>query len=74
MWQTLLAIFYMLWLCAALGFLYLIWHDGKMRAQKMTQMLIDAAMKSAEAAHLAAEAANHTASALAQQKQEREKE
>lgn len=52
-----LTFFYVLWLCAVLLFLWFIWRNGEQRTQRLEQSLIDSALKSAEAAKIAAEAA-----------------
>ncbi len=56
MWQTVLTLFYVVWLLAVLVLLWLIWRDSVKRAQALDKTLIDATLKASEAARQAAEA------------------
>ena len=55
--QALVTIFDLAWLCAVLVLLFAIWRGGATRLYRLQQTLIEAAMKSAEAAKRAADAA-----------------
>jgi hypothetical protein len=58
MWQTVLTIFYVLWLCAVLALLWLIWRNGVRYTMRLEQTLINAALKASDAAQKAAESAH----------------
>lgn len=62
--QIALTIFYIVWLIAVLVFLGLIWRDTRSHIHRMERALVEVAMKSAEAAHTAAEAARRQAALL----------
>jgi len=60
MWQSILTIFYVVWLIAVLILLWLIWHSSENRLkhiEKMEQVQFDAAMVTAKAAQKAADTA-----------------
>jgi len=58
--QLIVTIFYIVWLCGVLVFLWLIWRSSV----RVTPALIDAATKSATAAQIAVEAARTLAEQL----------
>jgi hypothetical protein len=57
MGQTIQAIIFYAWLLGVLVLLFLIWRNGTTRTARLTQALIDLGNKGADAAKVAAEAA-----------------
>ncbi len=62
--QLILTIFYITWLCAVLGFLFLIWRTQHRYIREMEGTVLDAIKVSAEAARTSAEAAAKLATVL----------
>ena len=62
--QIILTIFYVVWLCAVLVFLFLIWRTTRSYIREMEGTVLDAIKVSAEAARTSAEAAAKLATVL----------
>ncbi len=62
--QIILTIFYVVWLCAVLVFLFLIWRTTRSYIREMEGTVLDAIKVSAEAANRSAEAAAKLATVL----------
>lgn len=57
-WNIALSLFYVCWLIVVLIFLWMIWHNGVKRAERIEQALIDAALITATAARQSADTAH----------------
>ncbi len=64
MWQTILTIFYLVWLCTVLVFLWLIWWSTTRYIHRMEQTMLVSRAISAEAALKSADAAAKLAEML----------
>ena len=62
--QLILTLIFYVWLFGTLALLWLIWRESTRRTGSIQQSLVEINMKSAEAAHLAAEAAKELAAHL----------
>lgn len=66
--QNALTIFYILWLCAVLAFLFLIWRTTTRYIHKMEETMLQSRAISAQAALKSAEAADTLAHLLAEER------
>ena len=64
MWQTILTIFYIVWLCAVLVLLWLIWRNQSHYMRRTEQTYISVTLKAVDAAVQAAEAARRVAESM----------
>ncbi len=64
MWQTILTIFYLVWLCAVLAFLWLIWWTTTRYIHRMEETMLTSRAIEASAALKSAEVANRLAEML----------
>jgi hypothetical protein len=58
MWQIVSTLIFYVWLFGVLTLLWLIWRSSTQHIHHMEQLLVDLAMKSGEAAKMAADAAH----------------